>query len=142
MLLADWQILEYVEARKGSPVPASELLEYVEGDKARLSRLCRENLLRRNDGWFTDGGASYSLGPAGADVLALHRQHLEENERKDSQHLREREEDRANTTADNRKKSHHDYLVAAFQVLLGFAIGLVTEYKCQIIAFIVELFEK
>ena len=57
----------------------------------------------------------------------------------EAQRQREREEDRAYAAANDRKKRHHDYFVAAFQVCLGALLGLLAEHYFQIIATIIRL---
>ena len=55
---------------------------------------------------------------------------------------REKEEDRAYAADQNRKSRHHDYLVAAFEALLTFILGIIAEYKLNIAALIVEFLEE
>lgn len=75
MLLADWQILEYVE-RAGKPVPVDTLRAYIgDGADARISAMCRAGMLRRNGGWFA-GKALFSLGPAGYTALSAHNEQV------------------------------------------------------------------
>ena len=57
----------------------------------------------------------------------------------EAQHQREREEDRANAAANDRKQRHHDYLVAAFKVVLGIVLGALAEHYFQIVAAIIGL---
>lgn len=55
---------------------------------------------------------------------------------------REKEEDRAYAAEQNRKSRHHDYLVAAFEALLTFVLGIIAEYKLNIAALIIEFLEE
>lgn len=82
----------------------------------------------------------YRLMPKGADALAeqqraedeVRKQNAEQIEREMKQEIHEAEK--------TRKEHHHDYFVAAFEVLLGILIGIFLEHYGQIIALVQKLF--
>ena len=86
------------------------------------------------------GTEGYVVSTAGKDLLSLHRQRLDEQKQKEAGKWREKEEERAHEAEQTRKDHHHDYLVSAFNIFLGFLIGLFAEHYGQIIAFVNHLF--
>ena len=84
----------------------------------------------------------YIITTEGRAASASYKHGLYDQRRQEAARISEKKEDRAYTAEENRKNRHHDYLVAIFSSLLSFLVGLVLEYKYQIIAFIVELFKE
>lgn len=81
------------------------------------------------------------INDSGIAALAAHRELLENTAKQKAENDRKQEEARSYAAANNRKQFHHDYLVAAFQVFLSFALGLVAEHYLHIISLIVDLLE-
>ena len=86
--------------------------------------------------------SAYRLTVSGQDALELHYQRLDQEAQDKAEAKRAKEEDRAHAAQEQRKDHHHDYLVAVFEALLAFILGLVAENRLQIVAFFVQLFEK
>ena len=112
---------------------------------ARVGDLRRRGLIEAADyGPFAPSGrvvpSAYRLTVSGRDALAHHEDCLEQKRQEEACQRREKEEERAYQSEQPRKKNHHDYLVSAFQVLLGFVLGLIAEHFCQIVAFVLNLF--
>lgn len=147
MFKSDFEILERIH-HYSNGIPADHLYRFIGNDHAdRVQALIDDGLVEISNsvpskfGW-SSVASEFRLTPQG--VRTLHEQLLSQNRAAEQEAKREREneENRSHTAQENRKNRRHDYFVAIFSSLLSFAVGLVLEYKYQIITFIVELVKK
>ena len=114
--------------------------------QARVNDLIRKKLIEpaeyAGDPERPFHASAWRLTPAGWDALKAHQDAIEKERQTKAEKAREKEEDRAYATKEKGKDHRHNYLVAVFQALLTFALGLLVEYRFQVVAFFVKLFVK
>lgn len=86
--------------------------------------------------YYPHGLNAFRITPAGLDAL----EEFERQQEEEARNRREKKQQEARQSEQARKDRHHDYFVSAFEVLLGFLIGLVAEHYGQLVAFLLDLF--
>ena len=148
MLDSVLRILAFVGSSPNGVVSAEALRAFIGEDADRRIRSLLDDGLIEAAGYrYARGGLglvrrSYRLTARGADALSLRQQQLDQQRQEESEKRRQQEEERAYAAANDRKKRRHDYFVAAFQALLAFILGLLLEYRFQVVGFLVGLFKK
>ena len=140
----DVEIVQFVFNRPDHSADMPALRAFI-GDTAdrRVLSMVHAHLLKCSSNWFGEQRtALYSVDSAGEALLAEHYRQLKQARDEKSQRERQREEDRAYAAANDRKKRKHDYLVAVFQALVAFILGLLADYRFEIVRSVVEFFKK
>lgn len=133
-------VLEFIASQPNKRVSLTDINEHFGRDThSTLSVLLKFKYITTC--WFDDD-TIIRLCPLGEHALDEYRHSLEEAQQQQADQERQREEDRAYAAQENRKNRHHDYLVAVFEVILGFILGIIAEFKMDIVTFVIQLFEK
>lgn len=105
-------------------------------DLERLNSFKSQNLVEIYNAGFFD------VKTAAHDLLSELEQAANKMAQQKADDDRRRERDRAHAAKENRKNRHHDYFVTAFELLIAYIIGVVSEAEFDVAAFIINFFEE